>query len=311
MNIDFLNRISPFVRRARIMETKTLVGKWTDYDYCCTLIEKGQAIFRVNEKRYLLNKGDLILIPPLCQHMILVDGDQILRQYILHFDFFYNEEREQYCAQKVSPSEFPGKYRMPEEELILNEPLVIHLNPSEQFEYSAIYLKLFREYRGQARLRNIHLKYLCINLLSLIFCSYTEEPHTYLGSDRKASPTVSHAIDYIHLNYDDPDLSNEKIAAEIGISTKYLSQIFREDMGIPVHRYLNYTRIIAAQKLAQFGTMNLSQIAAAVGFTSLQSFCKMLKRTVNRTPSDFLYHTGRDGADVYLKLSIDRENDKR
>lgn len=66
MDMAFLNSISPYVRRARIMESKTLVGEWIDYDYCCTFIESGQAVFRVGEERYVLQKGDLILIPPCC-----------------------------------------------------------------------------------------------------------------------------------------------------------------------------------------------------------------------------------------------------
>ena len=43
MNEDFLMTISPFVRRARIMQTENLSGRWMDYDHCVTGIIDGEV----------------------------------------------------------------------------------------------------------------------------------------------------------------------------------------------------------------------------------------------------------------------------
>ncbi|MBQ8684387.1 MAG: helix-turn-helix transcriptional regulator [Clostridia bacterium] len=304
MDISFLNAISPYVRRARIMESKTLIGEWTDYDYCCTLIESGQAVFRVGDERYVLQRGDLILIPPFIPHMIFSDEGQILRQYIFHFDFFYDPERATFREQRVTYLDFPDKYPIPPQEMLITKPLVLHLSEAEQFDFTSVFLRLVSEYRGSAPLRNLILKHLCLQLLTALFVRQSREQTPYLGFDRRTNPLVTRAMDYIRLNYDDPTLSNEKIAAEIHVSTKYLSHLFRQEIGVPVHRYLNCVRILAAQKLARFDTMNLSQIATAVGFANQQTFCKVLRRTVHSTPTKFLYHTCADNEEVYLKLSI-------
>lgn len=304
MDTTLLNSISPYVRRARIMESKTLVGEWTDYDYCCTFIESGRAIFRVGDDRFSLQAGDIILIPPLVPHMIFSDEGQPLRQYILHFDFFYDPERAAFREQKVTYRDFPDKYSLPAQETLLTAPLVLHLGEAERFDYTAIFLRLVSTYRGSASLRDLTLKHLCLQLLTLLFAHQGQEKTPYLGYDRRTNPLVTRAMDFIRLNYDDPNLSNERIAAEIHVSTKYLSHLFRNEIGVPVHRYLNCVRILAAQKLARFGTMNLSQIATAVGFANQQTFCKVLRRTVHATPSEFLYHTCADNEEVYLKLAI-------
>ena len=310
MDMAFLNSISPYVRRARIMESKTLVGEWIDYDYCCTFIESGQAVFRVGEERYVLQKGDLILIPPLLPHMIFSDEGTLLRQYIFHFDFYYDEQRAHFRENSVTYLDFPDKYSLPEGEKAVDSPIVVHLNDTEIFDFSAVFLRLVSEYRGRAALREMQLKFLCLQLLTVLFNHYGQEKVPYLGYDRRTNPLVSRAMDYIRLNYDDPTLSNEKIAAEIHVSTKYLSHLFRQEIGVPVHRYLNCIRILAAQKLARFVAMNLSQIAVAVGFANQQTFCKVLRRTVHSTPTEFLYHTCADNEEVYLKLAISSQNNE-
>lgn len=61
MNEDFLMTISPFVRRARIMQTENLSGRWMDYDHCVTGIIDGEADFVIQDTKYHLVKAILLL----------------------------------------------------------------------------------------------------------------------------------------------------------------------------------------------------------------------------------------------------------
>ena len=301
MNEEFLMTISPFVRRARIMQTMELSGNWTDYDHCVTGIIEGEADFMIHDTKYHLVKGDVIIIPPDCRHRIVSTTDTPLMQYIFHFDFFYCKSRSNF-SETMSYEEFLQNNTIPEAENVMDHtPLVVHLNSHELLEFQTSFLRLLNEYKDKNQLYGLNMKSLCIKILVLFLRSQNK---TYLSATQNNSRTrinVQRALEYIHRNYDNPELSNEKIAAGIGVSSKYLSQIFHKETGIQIHKYLNQVRIEAAQKLAVLGTMNITEIAYAVGYPSIHTFSKIFKKTTGLTPSEFLRTSLAQAENVYIK----------
>ena len=301
MDEEFLMTISPYVRRIRIMQTKALSGMWMDYDHCVTGIMEGEADFIIEGTRYHLVKGDIIIIPPLCRHRIEYASEMVLTQYIFHFDFFYYKSRNE-NSQMLSIEAITQKNSIPDKENIMNgTPLVVHLAAQELLEFQTCFLQLLNEYKSNDFLSNINMKSLCIKILVIILRS---RKTTYISASKNASRmriNTQRAIEYIHRNYDNPELNNERIAIETGVSSKYLSQIFRREMGIQVHRYLNSVRIEAAKKLAVLGTMNITEIAYAVGYRSIHSFSKIFKKTTGITPSEFLRANITDAEEIYIK----------
>ena len=301
MNEDFLMTISPFVRRARIMQTENLSGRWMDYDHCVTGIIDGEADFVIQDTKYHLVKGDIIIIPPMCKHKIVSTTETPLLQYIFNFDFFYYKSRSNF-SEMMSIEEFLQNNKVPEEENIMNNtPLVVHLGSQELLEFQTSFLHLLNEYKDKNSLYNLNMKSLCIKIL--VICLRNQNK-TYISTSQNTSKVrinIQRAIEYIHRNYDNPELNNEQIAAGIGVSSKYLSQIFHNEMGIQIHKYLNQVRIEAAQKLAVLGTMNITEIAYAVGYRSIHTFSKIFKKTTGLTPSEFLHANLTHAEDIYIK----------
>ena len=301
MNEDFLMKISPFVRRARIMQTAELSGKWTDYDHCITGIVEGEADFVIHGTRFHLVKGDVIIIPPLCKHMIVSTTDAPLLQYILHFDFFYYKSRSNF-PESMSFEEFKRNNTVPEAELVMDgRPLVVHLTRQELLEFQTSFLHLLNEYKDKSPLYKVNMKSLCIKIL--VICLRNQNK-TYLSADRNNSKVhlnVQRATEYINRNYDNPQLNNEMVAASIGVTSKYLSQIFHAETGMPIHKYLTQVRIEAAQKLALLGTMNVTEISYAVGYPSIHTFSKVFKKTTGLTPSEFLHANLKGAENIYIK----------
>lgn len=301
LNEELLLNISPFVRRARIMQTVELSGKWTDYDHCVTGIIAGEADFIVQDSKFHLVKGDVIIIPPLCNHTIVSTTETPLLQYILHFDFYYRKSRASF-PETMSFEEFQRHHTLPKEENVMNNiPLVVHLNRQELLEFQTGFLHLLNEYKDKSQHYRLSMKALCINLL--VVCLRNQNK-TYLSvntNTSKAHINVQRAIEFINRNYDNPLLDNDTVAAAIGISSKYLSQIFHAESGISVHKYLTQVRIEAAQKLAVLGTMNVTEIAYAVGYPSIHTFSKIFKKTTGVTPSEFLQANLKRAEDIYIK----------
>lgn len=312
MDEEFLMTISPFVRRARIMETENFSGGWMDYDHCFTGIIDGEADFYVNSDKFHLSKGDIIIIPPMCKHMIASTSETPLQQYIFHFDFFYYKSRSNF-PEMMSIDEFIAKnYTIPEKENIMNrKPLVAHLQTQDLLEFQTSFLHLLNEFKDKPPLYQIRMKYLCIKLLVLCLRHQEETEAIVVDSSPKVRMNIQRAIEYIHRNYDNPELNNDMIAAEIGVSSKYLSQIFRDEMGIQIHKYLNHVRIEAAQKLAVLGTMNITEIAYSVGYRSIHTFSKVFKKITDMSPSEFLHTNITHVEDIYIKWKWDDFEEKK
>jgi len=301
LNTEFLASISPFVRRVRIMQTLNLSGKWTDYDHNLTGIVSGEVDFQIRNIKYHLTAGDVILIPPHCPHTITPTKENSLIQYILHYDFFYDKSRS-FFPENMSYKEYIQQYETPDIEKFLgSDPLIFHLNTQEFLEYQTIFLHLLNEFKDRKPFYDISMKMLCINILILCLRSPKTSSHPTARYSSKVRTNVQRTLEYIHLNYDDPELDIEQIAAAIQISPKYLSLIFREETGTQIHKYLNHVRIEAAKKLAVLGTMNVTEIADAVGYRSIHTFSKIFKKTTGLSPSSYIAKNHSHAEKIYIK----------
>lgn len=180
-------------------------------------------------------------------------------------------------------------------------PLIVHLTRQELLEFQTSFLQLLNEYKDKNQLYKVNMKSLCIKIL--ILCLRNQNK-TYISADQgnsKVRINVQRATEYINRNYDNPQLNNDIVAANIGVSSKYLSTIFHMETGITIHKYLTQVRIEAAQKLALLGTMNVTEISYAVGYPSVHSFSKIFKKTTGITPSEFLHANLKNAENMYIK----------
>lgn len=74
------------------------------------------------------------------------------------------------------------------------------------------------------------------------------------------------------------DLENppslQMLASEVGCSPSHLSRIFTQESGQSLPKYLRIKRIEKAADLLQNGTLNVTETAMAVGYSSLSAFNK-------------------------------------
>lgn len=91
------------------------------------------------------------------------------------------------------------------------------------------------------------------------------------------SPYVRSAIAYIKDFYS-LNLCENDIAKSVHISTKYLYKLFKEEVGQTPMKYLNAYRVKCARKLLKNTNFSISQIAASVGFSDPNYFCRVFQR---------------------------------
>lgn len=98
------------------------------------------------------------------------------------------------------------------------------------------------------------------------------------------SPLVRRARQYLRDQYEDPTLSLEVTAKAIGVSSVYLSRLFKQELGISFVTLLTQIRISKSVQLLSSTNRSIADIAEAVGFESQHYFSTTFKKTVGVSP---------------------------
>lgn len=75
------------------------------------------------------------------------------------------------------------------------------------------------------------------------------------------------------------------IAAKLGISERYLSQLISKETGLSPKRFQLHSRLLMAKQLLQQTSLTVTDVSLAVGFQSTRGLQTQLKKQFNLTPS--------------------------
>ena len=103
------------------------------------------------------------------------------------------------------------------------------------------------------------------------------------GIDNSYSEYTKKTIEFVNKNYK-KDISLGDAADHIGVSSSYLSKIFKEDYGKGFVEFLNMIRIQNAKALLENDMISLKDIADEVGFNNYHYFFRVFKNIVGVTP---------------------------
>jgi len=104
--------------------------------------------------------------------------------------------------------------------------------------------------------------------------------------NRTTQQLIRRAMAYIHTRYAEP-ITREAIADHIGISADYLTDCFRQELGIPPITYIRRYRIRQACELLRTTNQSITQIALAVGFSDGAHFTRTFQREMKLTPRSY------------------------
>ncbi len=93
--------------------------------------------------------------------------------------------------------------------------------------------------------------------------------------------------DFVEENISDNQLSIMGIAEQFGLSTSYVSRVFKEKYNITILEYINQKRIALAQKLLTTTDSRIEIIVTDVGYFDTSSFIRKFKKIVGMTPGEY------------------------
>lgn len=94
-------------------------------------------------------------------------------------------------------------------------------------------------------------------------------------------------IDYIHANYRE-DISLNDLASHFSLTTAYVSALFKKEHGSNFKDYLNSYKIKQVKELIKENpSMKNHDLAAAVGYNSVNTFLRLFKKYTGMTPGKY------------------------
>ena len=104
---------------------------------------------------------------------------------------------------------------------------------------------------------------------------------------QKMQLTAQQIARRIESGFDDPKLSAQEIAEEMGMSTIYLGRIFRAINGKAISDYINEIRIQHAKKLLIDTDQTVTEIVRLIGYENPKYFFVLFKRATGITPLQY------------------------
>lgn len=117
-----------------------------------------------------------------------------------------------------------------------------------------------------------------------------------LGLQGRGAPPAARALpgwrlrnvlDYIEAHLD-KSLSLAELATVAGFSTSHFKALFKQTVGVPVHRYVLERRVERARTLLVDGTRTMTEIALEAGFSHQSHMARCMRRVLGVSPSQLV-----------------------
>lgn len=100
------------------------------------------------------------------------------------------------------------------------------------------------------------------------------------------SKPITSCIDYIYGHIKER-ITIEDLAEHTGLSTSYLSRLFKKELGVSVSDYIREKKIEKSQNLLKYCDYSLIDIANYLSFSSQSHFIQAFKNYVGMTPKKY------------------------
>ncbi|MBD2867670.1 helix-turn-helix transcriptional regulator [Paenibacillus arenilitoris] len=235
----------------------------------------GKANYLINDRIYVLEPGDLLLMHGMTLHRAHIDPNVAYHRTTLHFDPYY--------FQQFIQSSFAGDLLAPFRQL---QNVRLRLRGEDQAEAEASLEKLVRLYDRKDSFSQQRFQAHLLDLLILINQLCEQPLKAKISFPTSKERHVQSVISYLEGHYQE-DITLESLQEELHLSKYYLAKTFKEVTGSTIFQFLMQRRIYQA-KIALIGEDKpITDIGYEVGFKHPSHFSRAFKLQTALTPEQY------------------------
>jgi AraC-like DNA-binding protein len=224
-----------------------------------TYVDQGELHSVVDGQDFLLRQGDLTVYAPNQWHMQYADVDVTPRFLTISFD--------------------PGDYDL--------SPLYDRKITLSHRQTGLLQEMLRQQELADSFSEDMILCLLTQLLLSLLCKTETSPaPLQCAHGLKNENSIIRRAQQYIAANVQGK-LSVPDAAKNAGVSASYLTALFHKHLQISPGDYIRRIKLQEAKQLIRSGTMNFTQISAALNYSTVHHFSRQFKENFGITPSEY------------------------
>ena len=152
-----------------------------------------------------------------------------------------------------------------------------------QKNYSQILDSLYAVSKSSSHVRDMEIN----SLLSQLLVYLMEDSWNPENKENRGKRSKVVAVkQYIDENFS-KHITLDELSSLFFMNKTYLSEMFKEQYGVPVNDYLISVRTTEAKKLLRFTAMTMEEIAEAIGVNGAAYFSRMFKKVEGCSPSEY------------------------
>lgn len=235
------------------------------------LVLEGSINIRLNNRLYLLQENDLILINPNEIHNI-----------------FNSQEQNVLLAVQVNMKNLQFYYPGVNRRAFTCNSCYCGKDKQEQYDVIRRYLakivwEINKNEKGYEFAVGSYISLLVRHLVNNFEYNRKDNEEEEINADIQRLQRI---VSYINKSLDSR-VTLAEIARREELSVSYLSRFIKESLGVSFQQYMNAQRMDKAVSLLLGSKQNITDIAYASGFPSTKSFYKLFKNTKGCTPTEF------------------------
>lgn len=231
-----------------------------------TFVSGGSGTYIIDNHRYKVKKGDIIIVEPSRIHDEKKDSDSDLSVLCIGITGVHMAGfgRNQILPDGAVPVLHSGEMETHIENLLL-------------CMFEQLLLKTQKEAIS-----------VCSHLLEALIWLIREIPVEYESSNKLETDInyVRHIKTYLDEHYNER-YSLDEMAEQLNMSTSYLAHTFKDTTGYSPGQYMIWRRIGEAQTLLCITKYPVTQVATMVGYDNTNYFSSLFKKIVEMKPKEY------------------------
>ena len=237
---------------------------------------EGQISMFIENQEIQPKSGDVLLIPPGTSHHLIIRDESVPYQ---RFVFWISSKYYKELA------EFSEDYTYIVNQAVHNKKYIYHNDMISFNTIQALLHRLIEEIHSD-RYGHLTKMSLCVDdlLLHLNRMAYESNHTNQISQNQTLYESLMQYIEG-HLT---EDLSLEDLAKIFFVSKYHIAHVFKEFMGISIHKYIIKKRLAMCRDAILYeNENNISKVFSLYGFKDYSSFYRAFKKEFGCSPKDY------------------------
>lgn len=284
-----LDELNPYICKAGIQNHIPWKSKYRkiyehQFIFCCS----GKANAIIEDRKYEMTPGTLLLIRPGIPHYFWKDEESPGEQYWVHFDFVYRKDKNSLDELIESNSIISSEEVLPQPDLIIEETIFENGFTFPEFlkiehfdQAKELFQKIISCYELHEKMWQLECKIYLLQIFNIII---NQQNTTGISNMENTEQEIIRTVtQYLYKNSFRKFYLNE-LCNVVGLSEDYIGRIFKKQVGMTIIQFVSQLRLQKAKYLLSETDLTIENISEIVGYSDVFYFSKVMKKEEGISP---------------------------